>query len=200
MTANAGDLTELTKDNLPASSISVFIIGFVLEEVQDNNTFKSIKVVATEFIGKNRAGKKFTVNCRYLKSDERIDNKVIKTRKNSSIMITGELVVVDSEFQVDIQGLNFLPMSIANIEPATSNSTSSLYSWSTSTSLGRLSAQTMANAYITTTSTQTNANSETNDEDNDEDNDESTTNNLQNNSNTQSANTQTTRRKRTRRS
>ena len=43
-------------------------------------------------------------------------------------MITGELILINSEFQVDIQDLNFLPMSIANIEPIESSSTSSLYS------------------------------------------------------------------------
>lgn len=158
MTANAGDLTELSKESLPASSISVFIIGFVQEEVQDDDTFKNIKIVTTEFIGKHRAGKKFTMKCRYLKKDERINNKVVKTRKNSSVMVTGELVLINSEFQVDIQDLNFLPMSIANIEPVASSSTSSSYSWSTSTSLGRLSAQTMANAFTATINPQTDTN------------------------------------------
>jgi hypothetical protein len=50
MTVNAGDLMELTQDNLPASSILVFIVGFVSEEVQDDNTFKNIKIITTEFI------------------------------------------------------------------------------------------------------------------------------------------------------
>jgi len=34
MTANAGDHLDLMKDNLPVSSISVFLIGYVTEQVQ----------------------------------------------------------------------------------------------------------------------------------------------------------------------
>lgn len=38
MTANAGDLLpELTRDNLPTSAISVFITGFVVEEVHNDD-------------------------------------------------------------------------------------------------------------------------------------------------------------------
>ena len=129
MTANAGDLMELNQSSLSASSISVFIVEFVIREVQGDNMFKSIKVITTEYIGKGGAGKKFPIKCRYLKSDERINNKVVKTRKNSSVMITGELILIDSEFQVDIQDLNFLPISIASIEStASNNATSSSYS------------------------------------------------------------------------
>src|SRR6266542_3274377 len=131
MTANAGDLlTGLDHNNLPASSISVFISGIVAEEIQSDNMFKYIKIVTTEFTGKGSPGIKFNIKCRFLKSDERIDKKVIKTRKNSNVMITGELILADSEYQVDIQDLDFLPVSIASI----GNSASSLYSWSTAVS------------------------------------------------------------------
>ena len=42
----------LTKDNLPVSSISVFLIGYVTEQVQDDdNLFKSIKLTVSEFVG-----------------------------------------------------------------------------------------------------------------------------------------------------
>jgi len=45
MMANAGDHLDLMKDNLPVSSISVFLIGYVTEQVQDDdNLFKSIKL------------------------------------------------------------------------------------------------------------------------------------------------------------
>src|ERR1044072_8411010 len=101
MTANAGDLMELNQDNLPASSITVIITGFITEDTQNNNTFKSIKVITNEFIGGGSAGKKF-IKCRYLRSDERIDKKIIKIKKNSSVMITGELTFINSEFQIDI--------------------------------------------------------------------------------------------------
>ena len=63
-------------------------------------------------------------------------------------MVIGKLTQVDSEFQVDIQDINFFPMSIANLESSSSStggSVSSLYSWSEQTS-GRMSAQAMANA------------------------------------------------------
>ena len=73
---------------------------------------------------------KLTVTCLIHSIDERDSNNYIirETRKNSNIMITGELILINSEFQVDIQDLNFLPMSISNIEPIESSSTSSLYS------------------------------------------------------------------------
>ena len=98
MIANASDLIELNQDNLLASSITVFIIGFVIKEIQNDNKFKSIKVIINEFIEKGNTGRKFSIKCRYLRSDERIDKKIIKIRKNSSIMITGELILINSEF------------------------------------------------------------------------------------------------------
>ena len=42
MTANAGDHLNLTKDTLPISSISVFITGFVKEQVKVENTYLNI--------------------------------------------------------------------------------------------------------------------------------------------------------------
>lgn len=66
----------LTKDDLPISSISVFLIGYVSAQVQsDDDLFKSIKLTITEFIGRGSNGEKFNIKCRYLKTDERIDNK-----------------------------------------------------------------------------------------------------------------------------
>src|ERR1043165_4404857 len=77
-------------------------------------------------------------------------------------MITGELTLVNSEFQIDIQDLNFLPMSMANIESTTTTSNStSLYSWSKTTSLGRLSAQSMANTASSNNSTPNSSNPNT---------------------------------------
>jgi len=139
----------LTQENLPPSSISVFLTGFVAEQVQnENNLFKFIKLAVTEFVGSVNTGKKFLIKCRYLKSDERINKKMMKTRKNSSVLITGELISVESEFQVDIQDMNFLStsVSVSNIESATaSTNVSSLYSWSaTNQNSGRISAQAMA--------------------------------------------------------
>jgi hypothetical protein len=147
MTANAGDLLNLPKDNLPVSSISVFVTGFVKEQVKiENDLFKYIKITVNEFVGGgNNLGKKFVVKCRYLIADERIDKKVAKSRRNSCLMIIGELNFVDSEFLIDIQDINFLSTSNANIETSTSESTSSLYTWTTATPTGRLSAQAMAN-------------------------------------------------------
>ncbi|CAB4443777.1 unnamed protein product [Rhizophagus irregularis] len=87
ITANAGDLIEISKDNLPTSSVSVFITGFVVDQVQnDDNIFKSIKIITSEFAGNNT--NKFYIKCRYLKTDERIEKKATKMRKNSSVMIT----------------------------------------------------------------------------------------------------------------
>src|ERR1043165_963480 len=189
MTANAGDLMELNQDNLPASSITVIITGFITEDTQNDNTFKSIKVITNEFIGGGSAGKKFSIKCRYLRSDERIDKKIIKIRKNSSMMITGELVLINSEFQVDIQDLDFVPISMANIESTTTTSgPTSSYSWSTPISLGRLSAQTMANTNTHENSTPNSQlintdnkdNDEVSNEVNDEFDDENTTNLLSN--------------------
>ena len=69
MTANAGD-------HLTISSISVFLIGYVIRQVQDDDDlFKSIKLNVNEFVGK---ADKFNIKCRYLKMDERIDNKAKK--------------------------------------------------------------------------------------------------------------------------
>uniref|UniRef100_U9U5F2 Uncharacterized protein n=1 Tax=Rhizophagus irregularis (strain DAOM 181602 / DAOM 197198 / MUCL 43194) TaxID=747089 RepID=U9U5F2_RHIID len=60
-------------------------------------------------------------------------------------MILGEMILVNSEFQVEIQDINFITMTNTNnIGSSTDNSISSLYSWST-TSSRRLSAQSMAN-------------------------------------------------------
>jgi hypothetical protein len=170
MTANAGDHLNLTKDTLPISSISVFITGFVKEQVKvENNLFKYIKITASEFVGGgSNLGKKFIIKCRYLIADERIDRKVSKTRKNSCLMVIGELIFVDSEFLIDIQDINFLSTSNANIEASTSESTSSLYTWTTaSTSTGRLSAQTMANTTSsenTTNIQELNSNNENNED------------------------------------
>jgi hypothetical protein len=78
MIANAGDLMELNQDNVLASSITVFITGFIAEEIQNDNKFKSIKIITNEFIGRGGTAKKFSIKCRYLRSDERIDKKIIK--------------------------------------------------------------------------------------------------------------------------
>ena len=80
MTANAGDHLNLTKDKLPISSISVFITGFVKEQVKvENNLFKYIKITVSEFVGGgSNLGKKFVIKCRYLITDERIDRKYQK--------------------------------------------------------------------------------------------------------------------------
>ncbi len=93
---------KLNQDNLPTSSITVFIIEFVMKEIQNNNKFKSIKIITNEFIGKGGIGRKFSIKYRYLRSDERIDKKIIKIRKNSIVMIIGELILINSEFQIDI--------------------------------------------------------------------------------------------------
>lgn len=156
--ANSGDLMEITKEHLPVSSISVFIVGFVVEQVKSDNIFKSIRVAVTEFIGGGNAGKKFYIKCRYIKSDERIDKKVSVARKNSNVMISGELILDDSEFQVDIQDLNFLATSVANIE---SLATSSQYSWSTARSSGRISAQEMASIQMSHPTNELSANRDT---------------------------------------
>ena len=145
---------KLNWDNLPISSISVFLTGFVTEQVQNDHNvlFKSIKITVTEFTRSGSAREKFLVKCRYLKLDQRIDKKIIKTQKNSNIMVIGKLTQVDSEFQVDIQDINFFPMSIANLESSSSStggSVSSLYSWSEQIS-ERMSAQAIANASLNT--------------------------------------------------
>ena len=72
----------LTQENLPPSSISVFLTCFAAEKVQnENNLFKFIKLAVTEFVGGVNTGKKFLIKCRYLKSDERINKKIMKTRR-----------------------------------------------------------------------------------------------------------------------
>jgi len=60
-------------------------------------------------------------------------------------MVIGELVFIDSEFLIEIQDINFLSTSNANIQTPTSDSTSFLYTWTTATPTGRLSVQAMAN-------------------------------------------------------
>ena len=94
MTANAGDLIEINQENLPISSISVFVTGFAAEPVQsDDNLFKSIKIVVSEYTRGGNSGKKFHIKCRYLKSDERIDKKLARARKSSNLMILLILLV-----------------------------------------------------------------------------------------------------------
>jgi len=58
---------------------------------------------------------KFFIKSRYLKTDERIDNKVKKIRKNSTVMILGKMIFIDSEFQVEIQDMNFINMANTRI-------------------------------------------------------------------------------------
>src|ERR1051325_1505606 len=75
----------------------------------DNSLFKTIKLAITEYMGSGSTGNKFSIICRYINSDERIDRKVVKMRKNSNIMIIGELTYLETEFVVEIQDVNFLP-------------------------------------------------------------------------------------------
>jgi len=119
-----------------------------VEQVKiENDSFKCIKLNVIEYAGSGSLGKKFCVKCRYLKTDARIDKKIMKARRNSCVMITGELICINSEFQIDIQDINFLSTSISNIESSTtSTNISSLYSWSaTNQTSGRITAQAMAN-------------------------------------------------------
>jgi hypothetical protein len=75
MTANAGNY-------LMISSIFVFLIGYIIRQVQDDDDlFKSIKFNVNEFVGKGYVVDKFNIKCRYLKADERIDNKAKKIHK-----------------------------------------------------------------------------------------------------------------------
>ena len=146
MVANVGDLKEVDVNNPPVNFISVFITGFAIDTVQEEDTmFKSIKIAIIEFIRSGSVGKNF--KCRYLKSDDRIDKKLTKAKKTFNLLITGELTYINSEFQVDIQDVNFLPTSIVSLESSTNNVPSSQYSWSTQTS-ERFSAQAMANASL----------------------------------------------------
>jgi hypothetical protein len=164
MTANAGDLIDVTKDDLPVSSISVFVTGFVVDPVQnEEENFRSIKIVVTEFVGGVNTGKKFYIKCRYLKTDERIEIKTNKLRKNSNIMITGELSLIGSEFKIEIQDINYLSSSITTIESTTGSSTSSLYSWPTRSS-SRMSAQELANTLTTPQNSNANSNEIVNNE------------------------------------
>ena len=51
----------MNQENLSISSILTFVMGFATEPVQCNdNLFKSIKIVITEFIESESLGKKFT--------------------------------------------------------------------------------------------------------------------------------------------
>ncbi|CAB4477934.1 unnamed protein product [Rhizophagus irregularis] len=68
ITANAGH-------HLTISSISVFLIVYVIRQVQDDDD------LFNEFVGKGNVADKFNIKCRYLKADERIDNKVKKIHK-----------------------------------------------------------------------------------------------------------------------
>ena len=72
--------------------------------------------------------------------------KDYENKEKFKCFITGELISVESEFQVDIQDMNFLSTSVSNIESATaSTNVFSLYSWSaTNQNSGRISAQAMA--------------------------------------------------------
>ncbi len=101
---NAGDLIDINPEKFLISSISMFVTGFAVELVQDNDDklFKSIKIIITEFIRNGSSGKKFHVKCRYLKSDKRIHKKLTRVRKSSNLMNTGELVHIESEFKIDI--------------------------------------------------------------------------------------------------
>ena len=87
MIVNANNLIKLNQNNLPASSITVFIMEFIIKETQNDNKFKSIKIITNKFIEKGDIAKKFPIRCRYLRSDKRIDKKVIKIKKNSSVII-----------------------------------------------------------------------------------------------------------------
>jgi hypothetical protein len=139
VTANAANLIGLTKDTLSPGSISVTVTGSVTEAVKFTRSFKYITIAVTEFAGTSNTINKFLIACRYLKSDMRIDKQIVKARKNSNIMITGELTYAGSEFFVDIQDVNYLSIYYTNMETATSP-----YSWSTSEPSGRLSMQTIA--------------------------------------------------------
>ncbi len=90
----------------------------------------------TEFIRSRGLEKRFHIRCRYLKSNKRIDKKLVRTRIHSNLMITRELIYINSKFQMDIQDVDFLPMLIANME--------SQYSWPTIEQTERMSAQAMA--------------------------------------------------------
>ncbi|CAG8680052.1 11869_t:CDS:2 [Funneliformis caledonium] len=106
MTANAADLINIGRDNLPISSISLNITEFARSS-QGRPT-----------------GRTFCIKCRYLKSDRRIEKKATRIRKNSNLMITGEMISI-------------------NIESPTGKSTSSLYSWPAGQFSERISAQVM---------------------------------------------------------
>ena len=93
MIANTANLVDITQDKLPISSISIFLIGFVVEVEPDQNDslFKVVKLNITEFAGSLQGrptGKTFYTRCRYLKSDRRIEKKAARIKKNSNLMIT----------------------------------------------------------------------------------------------------------------
>ncbi len=92
-------------------------------------------------------------------------------------MIIGELTFVDQEFLIDIQDMNFLSTSNANIETLTNNSTFSLFNWSSTTPSGRVSAQSMANNKSSENSINTSQDIENNKEF--DSNDEDLTTNIQ---------------------
>ncbi|UZO23263.1 uncharacterized protein OCT59_015607 [Rhizophagus irregularis] len=79
--------------HLTISSISVFLIGYVIRQVQDDdNLFKSIKLNVNEFVGKGNVADKFNIKCRYLKADERIDNKAKKSINRIFFLIYSTLL------------------------------------------------------------------------------------------------------------
>ncbi|CAG8769672.1 12969_t:CDS:1, partial [Funneliformis caledonium] len=109
---NAGDLIDMNQENLPISSISTFVTGFATEPVQsDDELFKSIKILVTKFIKGGSSGKKLLIKCRYLKSDERIDKKLVRARKSSNLMITGEILqnLHHSKKQTDEHKKRYIP-------------------------------------------------------------------------------------------
>ncbi|CAG8567048.1 4566_t:CDS:2 [Funneliformis caledonium] len=118
----------------------------------------TIKLNVTEFARSSQGGptgRTFCIKCRYLKSNRRIEKKATRIRKNSNLMITGKMIHTNKtlEYIVEIQDINFFPMSIAmNIESPTGESVSSLYSWPAEQSSGRISAQAMASVASNTQS------------------------------------------------
>ena len=84
------------------SQIAQFLFFSGFEQLKnEDNLFKCIKLTTTEYAGSNNSTKKFQIKCRYLESDKRIDRKMIKVRKNSCVMIIGELIFINSEFQIE---------------------------------------------------------------------------------------------------
>ena len=57
--ANAGDLLNISQDDLPYSLVSVFLTRFVAEQVKnENDLFKYIKLTVTEYAGGSNSVKK----------------------------------------------------------------------------------------------------------------------------------------------